>query len=189
MVAYRLRMDTLVHRAAEDRPRQRGLAALGRSDDRQPLALADQEAGVGGQAVEPPRVGRGRGAHAVAGDDGVVRQPPQEQRAHQFHHVRQRQRVALLAYLGEQAPVVLLGEVDAALLQAVREEGSATVETLAQRFQVTLQTVRRDVALLAAAGLLARFHGGVRGGHAQHLVHREVEVLLDAADRRRHPVT
>jgi DeoR family transcriptional regulator, glycerol-3-phosphate regulon repressor len=50
----------------------------------------------------------------------------------------------------------------AALLEAVREQGSASVEALAQRFQVTLQTVRRDVGLLASAGLLARFHGGVR---------------------------
>jgi DeoR family transcriptional regulator, glycerol-3-phosphate regulon repressor len=50
----------------------------------------------------------------------------------------------------------------AALLEAVREQGSASVEALAQRFQVTLQTVRRDVGLLADAGLLARFHGGVR---------------------------
>ena len=37
-----------------------------------------------------------------------------------------------------------------------------TVEALAERFGVTLQTVRRDVKLLAEAGLLARFHGGVR---------------------------
>ena len=50
----------------------------------------------------------------------------------------------------------------AALLQAVREQGSASVEALSQRFEVTLQTVRRDVGLLASAGLLARFHGGVR---------------------------
>ncbi len=37
-----------------------------------------------------------------------------------------------------------------------------SVEALAERFGVTLQTVRRDVTLLAEAGLLARFHGGVR---------------------------
>ena len=48
------------------------------------------------------------------------------------------------------------------MLEAVRERGSASVDELAQRFQVTLQTVRRDVGLLASAGLLARFHGGVR---------------------------
>ncbi len=50
----------------------------------------------------------------------------------------------------------------AALLQAVHEQGTASVEALAHRFHVTLQTVRRDVGLLASAGLLARFHGGVR---------------------------
>lgn len=50
----------------------------------------------------------------------------------------------------------------AALLEAVRQQGSASIEALSQRFGVTLQTVRRDVGLLAQAGLLARFHGGVR---------------------------
>src|SRR6188474_3508754 len=50
----------------------------------------------------------------------------------------------------------------ALLLDEVRERGSATVEALAEQFGVTLQTVRRDVKLLADAGLLARFHGGVR---------------------------
>ena len=50
----------------------------------------------------------------------------------------------------------------AELLDAVRARGSITVEALAERFGVTLQTVRRDVQLLADAGLLARFHGGVR---------------------------
>ena len=50
----------------------------------------------------------------------------------------------------------------AELLQEVRTLGSVTVEALAERFGVTLQTVRRDVKLLAQAGLLSRFHGGVR---------------------------
>jgi len=48
------------------------------------------------------------------------------------------------------------------LLQEVRARGSVSVEALAERFSVTLQTVRRDVKLLSEAGLLARFHGGVR---------------------------
>ncbi len=48
------------------------------------------------------------------------------------------------------------------LLDEVRARGSASVEALAERFSVTLQTVRRDVKLLSDAGLLARFHGGVR---------------------------
>ncbi|HET7868283.1 MAG TPA: DeoR/GlpR family DNA-binding transcription regulator [Burkholderiaceae bacterium] len=48
------------------------------------------------------------------------------------------------------------------LLDEVRARGPLSVETLAERFGVTLQTVRRDVKLLSQAGLLARFHGGVR---------------------------
>lgn len=50
----------------------------------------------------------------------------------------------------------------AAILDLVRDSGTLSVEALAERFEVTLQTVRRDVGLLAEAGLLARFHGGVR---------------------------
>lgn len=50
----------------------------------------------------------------------------------------------------------------AQLIDAVREHGSASIESLAERFGVTLQTVRRDVQRLAEAGLLARFHGGAR---------------------------
>lgn len=49
-----------------------------------------------------------------------------------------------------------------ALLDEVRRHGSLTVDALAGHFGVTLQTVRRDVQRLAEAGLLARFHGGVR---------------------------
>ena len=48
------------------------------------------------------------------------------------------------------------------LIEAVRAQGAASIEELARRFDVTLQTVRRDVNLLAKAGVLARFHGGVR---------------------------
>ena len=48
------------------------------------------------------------------------------------------------------------------LLDEVRSRGSVSVEALAEQFAVTLQTVRRDVKLLSDAGLLARFHGGVR---------------------------
>lgn len=50
----------------------------------------------------------------------------------------------------------------AALLDEVRTRGSVSVEALAEQFGVTLQTVRRDVQQLADAGLLTRFHGGVR---------------------------
>jgi DeoR family glycerol-3-phosphate regulon repressor len=48
------------------------------------------------------------------------------------------------------------------LLDEVRRQGTASVESLARRFGVALQTVRRDLSRLEQAGLLARFHGGVR---------------------------
>ena len=48
------------------------------------------------------------------------------------------------------------------LLDEVRARGSVSVEALADVLGVTLQTVRRDVQRMADAGLLARFHGGVR---------------------------
>lgn len=47
------------------------------------------------------------------------------------------------------------------LLEEVRVRGAVSVERLAERLGVTLQTVRRDVQRLAEAGLVARFHGGV----------------------------
>ncbi|MFT3859263.1 MAG: DeoR/GlpR family DNA-binding transcription regulator [Aquabacterium sp.] len=47
------------------------------------------------------------------------------------------------------------------LLEEVRARGAVSVERLASRLDVTMQTVRRDVQRLADAGLLLRFHGGV----------------------------
>ncbi|MGY0196973.1 DeoR/GlpR family DNA-binding transcription regulator [Leptothrix sp. BB-4] len=67
----------------------------------------------------------------------------------------------------------------AELLAEVRARGSATVEALAERFGVTLQTVRRDVKLLAEAGLLSRFHGGVRlpGSTTENIAYRQRQAL------------
>ncbi|HKT28493.1 DeoR/GlpR family DNA-binding transcription regulator [Dyella sp.] len=47
------------------------------------------------------------------------------------------------------------------LMARVREEGFATVEDLAGHFDVTQQTIRRDLAALCDAGFLRRYHGGV----------------------------
>ena len=47
------------------------------------------------------------------------------------------------------------------LLDEVRARGAVSVERLAQRLDVTMQTVRRDIQRLNEAGLLSRFHGGV----------------------------
>ena len=72
------------------------------------------------------------------------------------------------------------------LLEEVRERGSATVEALAEQFEVTLQTVRRDVKLLSAAGLLARFHGGVRvqSSTTENIAYRQRQHLNRQAKKR-----
>jgi len=46
------------------------------------------------------------------------------------------------------------------ILDIARIEGRVVVESLAQRFDVTLQTIRRDLTELADAGHLDRVHGG-----------------------------
>ena len=47
------------------------------------------------------------------------------------------------------------------LLDYVRAQHHASVETLATNLGVTTQTVRRDLKLLTDAGLVGRYHGGV----------------------------
>ena len=67
----------------------------------------------------------------------------------------------------------------AELLDAVRAQGALSVEALAEKFGVTLQTVRRDVQRLAEAGLLARFHGGVRLAESttENIAYRQRQAL------------
>ena len=74
----------------------------------------------------------------------------------------------------------------AQLVEEVQRLGSATVEALADQFGVTLQTVRRDVKLLADAGLLARFHGGVRvpSSTTENLAYRQRQLLNEQAKQR-----
>jgi DeoR family transcriptional regulator, glycerol-3-phosphate regulon repressor len=71
----------------------------------------------------------------------------------------------------------------AELLKEVRRLESVSVEALAERFGVTLQPVRRDVALLAEAGLLARFHGGVRvpASTIENIAYRQRQLLNEGA--------
>jgi DeoR family transcriptional regulator, glycerol-3-phosphate regulon repressor len=73
----------------------------------------------------------------------------------------------------------------AELLEEVQRLGSASVEALAERFGVTLQTVRRDVKLLAEAGLLARFHGGARVPRSttQNIAYQQRQQMNQAAKR------
>lgn len=46
------------------------------------------------------------------------------------------------------------------ILQIARRNGKVSVDGLAEHFDVTLQTIRRDLTELAEAGCLARVHGG-----------------------------
>lgn len=46
------------------------------------------------------------------------------------------------------------------IIEIARREGRVSVDGLAARFGVTLQTVRRDLAELSTAGKLERVHGG-----------------------------
>ncbi|QDY68485.1 DeoR/GlpR family DNA-binding transcription regulator [Qingshengfaniella alkalisoli] len=46
------------------------------------------------------------------------------------------------------------------ILEIAKKEGKVTVEELAERFDVTVQTIRRDLAELADTGTLDRVHGG-----------------------------
>jgi DeoR family transcriptional regulator, glycerol-3-phosphate regulon repressor len=72
------------------------------------------------------------------------------------------------------------------LVEQVRRHGSVSVEALAEQFGVTLQTVRRDVRLLSEAGLVARFHGGVRvpGSTTENIAYRQRQRLNEAAKQR-----
>jgi DeoR family glycerol-3-phosphate regulon repressor len=70
----------------------------------------------------------------------------------------------------------------AELLKEVRRLESVSVEALAERFGVTLQTVRRDVSLLAEA----RFHGGVRvpSSTTENIAYRQRQLLNESAKQR-----
>jgi DeoR family transcriptional regulator, glycerol-3-phosphate regulon repressor len=72
------------------------------------------------------------------------------------------------------------------LLHTVQDQGSVTVERLAESLGVTLQTVRRDVQKLADEGLLTRFHGGVRvpSSTVENIAHLQ-RVQLNAPEKNR----
>jgi DeoR family glycerol-3-phosphate regulon repressor len=72
------------------------------------------------------------------------------------------------------------------LLEEVRAQGPQSIEALAERFGVTLQTVRRDVQRLAEAGLLSRFHGGVRlpESTTENIAYRQRQAMQSDAKAR-----
>jgi DeoR family glycerol-3-phosphate regulon repressor len=72
-----------------------------------------------------------------------------------------------------------------AIVELVRENGFQTIETLAARFNVTPQTIRRDVNLLCDRGLVRRRHGGVEEPlKGENLDYPSRQVLNAEAKRR-----
>jgi DeoR family transcriptional regulator, glycerol-3-phosphate regulon repressor len=71
------------------------------------------------------------------------------------------------------------------LIQLARSQGPVSLEELADRLNVSVQTVRRDVQQLAQIGQLVRFHGGVRAGAtAENITYQQRESLnADAKTR------
>jgi DeoR family transcriptional regulator, glycerol-3-phosphate regulon repressor len=71
------------------------------------------------------------------------------------------------------------------IVDLVRQEGYVTVEALADRFQVTPQTIRRDISLLQDRALLRRFHGGVTApGSVENFAYSTRQVLCLEEKRR-----
>ncbi|RTZ47514.1 DeoR/GlpR transcriptional regulator [Candidimonas sp. SYP-B2681] len=72
------------------------------------------------------------------------------------------------------------------LLQYVHERNTSALEELATRLGVTVQTVRRDVQRLSEAGVLARYHGGVRlpNSTVENIAHHQRESLHAEGKRR-----
>jgi DeoR family fructose operon transcriptional repressor len=61
-----------------------------------------------------------------------------------------------------------------AIASLVMQRGRASVAELAETYDVTTETVRRDLAVLDRAGLLRRVHGGAVPTRALHLVESNV---------------
>ena len=62
-----------------------------------------------------------------------------------------------------------------AIAATVMAQGRASVADLAQTYDVTTETVRRDLAVLDRAGVLRRVHGGAVPVRALHLVEPSVD--------------
>lgn len=68
------------------------------------------------------------------------------------------------------------------ILNIARRDGRVSVEALAEHFNVTLQTVRRDLSELAAQGKLERVHGGaVLQSNITNIGYEDRRGLNDAA--------
>ena len=71
------------------------------------------------------------------------------------------------------------------MLEVIREQGFVTVQALADLFNVTPQTVRRDINTLCDKGLVQRHHGGVGVTFSTENVDYPSRQILYQAEKRR----
>lgn len=82
----------------------------------------------------------------------------------------------------------MLGQIDISKRQAeiadlVQKAGFASVEDLAERFDVTTQTIRRDVNGLCEMGILRRTHGGVEPPAPASNIHYSTRQILNLPEK------
>jgi DeoR family glycerol-3-phosphate regulon repressor len=71
------------------------------------------------------------------------------------------------------------------IVEMARQEGFVSIEALSEKFEVTPQTIRRDINELCDQGILERLHGGARlPSSTENLAYPERKVLLSEEKRR-----
>ncbi|UDM17049.1 DeoR family transcriptional regulator [Vogesella sp. XCS3] len=81
--------------------------------------------------------------------------------------------------------MLILNQRQKDLLAWVNREGYVAVEKMAAHFQVTHQTIRRDITLLADNQLLQRYHGGASVLSSVENVAYDARQVLMAEEKRR----
>ncbi|WP_417804801.1 DeoR/GlpR family DNA-binding transcription regulator [Thalassospira lucentensis] len=76
-------------------------------------------------------------------------------------------------------------ERQAGIVELVRADGFRTIEQLAERFDVTPQTIRRDVNALCDEGLLRRRHGGVEPALEHENIAYRARKVLNVNEKRK----
>ena len=68
------------------------------------------------------------------------------------------------------------------IVELVREQGFVSVDALSDRFDVSTQTIRRDLTTLCDHGLARRRHGGIElPTHTENISYKSRQVLARAA--------
>lgn len=71
-----------------------------------------------------------------------------------------------------------LGLRHAQIQKIVQAKGFVTIEQLAREFNVTPQTIRRDINMMSKAGLIQRFHGGAGiASSTENVAYNERKIL------------